>query len=49
MESEKQHQRSDVEFLEDLVDELFYAAETELTRRRLATLTQCRTRKNAGI
>lgn len=45
-EQDRQH---DIDFLMDLNDELFYAAEIELTRRRLATLTQCRTRKNAGI
>ena len=38
MESEKQHQRSDVEFLEDLVDELFLDIGLEADRLRLATV-----------
>ena len=38
MESEKQHQRSDVEFLEDLVDELFLDIGLEADRLRLAAM-----------
>jgi hypothetical protein len=40
MESEKQHQRSDVEFLEDLVDELFLDIGLEADRLRLAAMAK---------
>ena len=48
MNAEK-YRKSDLAFIEDLLDDCFYTFEVELTRRRLATLTQCRTRNNAGI